>query len=202
MDLEERLNILEMNVQCIVRYIYSMQQATMGFSLPSPPPRLPFEREPSAPANPCNHHLLPAPTPTAPPVPSSGGVPAGRGGFQPSPLSSHLHFGLDPQLRAHWADVYSRLVRAGKLRSDQVTSANFTYLMCGEGTPALGPIRWYGSTRELAYMVRRHLNSKWEVALASFKDKNDNPLPKTLKNTKAPSVQNMEKIDRIFRTKD
>lgn len=112
------------------------------------------------------------------------------------------HFGLDKSMMAHWADVYSRLVRAGKLRSDQVTSANFTYLMCGEGTPALGPIRWYGSTRELAYMVRRHLNSKWEVALASFKDKNDNPLPKTLKNTKAPSVQNMEKIDRIFRTKD
>lgn len=113
-----------------------------------------------------------------------------------------LHFGLDATRRAHWADVYSRLVAEKKIHADEVTSMNFTYLMCGEGTPAIGPIRWYGSTRELAYMVRRHLNSRWEVALVSFKDKNDNPLPKTLKNTKAPSDQNMKKIDHIFRTKD
>lgn len=112
------------------------------------------------------------------------------------------HFGLDPQQRAHWADVYSRLVRAGKLCPDEVTSANFTFLMCGEGTPAIGPIRWYGTTRELAYMVRRHLNSNWEVALVAFKDKNNNTLPKTFKNTKAPSDQNMKKIDYLFRKKD
>ena len=37
----------------------------------------------------------------------------------------------------------------------------FTYLMCGDGTPPLAPIRWYGSTRELAYMVRTQLNSNW-----------------------------------------
>ena len=112
------------------------------------------------------------------------------------------HFGLDPQQRAHWADVYSRLVRAGKLCPDEVTSAHFSYLMCGEGMPAPGPIRWHSSTRELAYLVRRHLNSNWEVALVAFKDKNNNTLPKTFKNTKAPSDQNMKKIDYLFRKKD
>ncbi len=169
MDIEERLNRLEMSVDCIVKFLYSMQQTAMGFSVPSPPPRLPFEHE-EQPA------LLTAPT--------------------------HLHFGLDPQLRAHWADAYSRLVVEKKLRADEVSSANFTYIMCGAGTPPLAPIRWYGPTRELAYMVRTPLNSRWEVALATFKDKNDNPLPKTLKNTKTPSDQNMRKIDLIFRKKD
>lgn len=112
------------------------------------------------------------------------------------------HFGLDKNRKAHWVDVYSRLVAAKKLHADEVTSANFTFLMCGEGTPAIGPIRWYGTTRELAYMVRRHLNSNWEAALVAFKDKNNNTLPKTFKNTKAPSDQNMKKIDCIFRKKD
>ena len=118
------------------------------------------------------------------------------------PSSPALHFNLDPHQRAHWVDVYSRLVVAGKLRSSEVSCTNFTYLLCGVGTPPLNPIRWYGSTRELAYMIRTQLNSRWEVALAVFKDKNNNPLPKTLKNTKAPSEQNMKKIDLIFRKKD
>ena len=118
------------------------------------------------------------------------------------PSSPALHFNLDPHQRAHWADVYSRLVATGKLRSCEVSCTNFTYLLCGAGTPPLNPIRWYGSTRELAYMIRTQLNSRWEVALAVFKDKNNNPLPKTLKNTKAPSEQNMKKIDLIFRKKD
>lgn len=112
------------------------------------------------------------------------------------------HFGLDKNRKAHWVDVYSRLVAAKKLHADEVTSANFSYLMCGEGTPAPGSIRWHGSTRELAYLVRRHLNSNWEVALVAFKDKNNNTLPKTFKNTKAPSDQNMKKIDYLFRKKD
>ncbi len=112
------------------------------------------------------------------------------------------HFGMDKNRKAHWVDVYSRLVAAKKLHADEVTSANFTFLMCGEGTPAIGPIRWYGTTRELAYMVRRHLNSNREVALVAFKDKNNNTLPKTFKNTKAPSDQNMKKIDYLFRKKD
>ena len=112
------------------------------------------------------------------------------------------HFGLDKNRKAHWVDVYSRLVAAKKIRADEVTSAHFSYLMCGEGTPAPGPIRWHGSTRELAYLVRRHLNSNWEVALVAFKDKNNNTLPKTFKNTKAPSDQNMKKIDYLFRKKD
>ena len=169
MDIEERLNRLEMNMDCIVSFIYRMQQTTMGFSIQQPPPRLPFERE-EQPA------LLTAP--------------------------AHLHFGLDPQLRAHWADVYGRLLAARKLRADEVSSMNFTYLMCGAGTAPLGPVRWYGTTRELAYMVRTQLNSKWEVAFTAFNDKNNNPLPKTLKNTKAPSAENMKKIDLIFRKKD
>ncbi len=112
------------------------------------------------------------------------------------------HFGLDATQRAHWADVYSRLVRAGKLCPDEVTSAHFSYLLCGEGTAPIGPVRWHGSTRELAYMVRTHLNSRWEVALAMFKDKKGSELPKTLKNTKAPSDQNMKNIDYLFRKKD
>lgn len=112
------------------------------------------------------------------------------------------HFGLDAASRAHWADVYSRLLAAGKLHSDEVSSTNFTYLMCGAGTAPLGPIRWYGTTRELAYMIRTQLNSRWEVALATFNDKKGSALPKTLKNTKAPSTQNMKKIDLIFRKKD
>ena len=167
-SIEERLNTLEMNVDCIVKFLYSMQQTAIAFSVPSPTLRLPFEREEEPP-------LLTART---------------------------LHFGLDATQRAHWADVYSRLVAAKKLRADEVTSAHFTYLLCGEGTPAIGHVRWYGSTRELAYMVRTHLNSRWEVALATFKDKKGSELPKTLKNTKAPSVQNMKKIDYLFRKKD
>lgn len=112
------------------------------------------------------------------------------------------HFGLDTSKRAHWADVYSRLVAARKLHADEVSSANFTYLLCGAGTAPLAPVRWYGTTRELAYMVRRHLNSRWDAALASFNDKNDSPLPKTLKNTKSPSDKSAQKIDCIFRTRD
>lgn len=112
------------------------------------------------------------------------------------------YFGLDKSQKAHWVDVYSRLVAAKKIHADEVTSANFTFLMCGEGTPAIGPIHWYGTTRELAYMVRRHLNSRWEVALISFKDKNNKALPKTLKNTKAPCDNSAQKMDYIFRKKD
>lgn len=118
------------------------------------------------------------------------------------PLSPTPHFGLDATKRAYWADVYSRLVAEKKIKACEVSSANFTYLMCGVGTAPIATIRWYGSTRELAYVVRRYLNSRWEVALVVFKDKKDNKLPKTLKNTKAPSDQNMRKIDHIFRTKD
>lgn len=112
------------------------------------------------------------------------------------------HFGLDPQQRTHWADVYSRLVRAGKLCPDEVTSAHFSYLMCGEGTPAPGPIRWHGSTRELAYMVRQHLGSRWSVALAAFNDKNDRPLPPSFQNSKPPAAPSAAKIDLIFRSRD
>lgn len=116
--------------------------------------------------------------------------------------SQRLHFGLDASRRAHWADVYSRLVMAGKLKACEVTSANFTYLCCGEGTPAVGPIRWYGSTRELAYMVRQHLGARWEVALVSFKDKSDNTLPQSFSHTKAPAPSAAQKIDSFFRMRD
>lgn len=112
------------------------------------------------------------------------------------------HFGLDAASRAHWADVYSRLLTAGKLRANEVSSSNFTYLLCGAGTAPLGPIRWYGTTRELAYMVRRHLNSRWDVALDWFKDRKDNPLPKSFKNTKPPCDESAAKIDYLFRKKD
>ncbi len=156
-------------MESIARFLYSMQQTAMSFSLQPPTPRLPFEPEAQPP-------LLTAP--------------------------AHLHFGLDATQRAHWADVYSRMVSAGKLRAGEVSSMNFTYLLCGAGTAPLGPIRWCGTTRELAYMVRRHLNSRWEVALVAFKDKNNNTLPKTFKNTKAPSDQNMKKIDYLFCKKD
>lgn len=167
-SIEERVTALETNWLTLANAIYAMIQNTMGTELPTPPPRLPFERE-----------------------------------EEPALLTARArHFGLDAARRAHWADVYSRLVAAKKLHADEVTSANFTFLMCGEGTPAIGPIRWYGTTRELAYMVRTHLNSNWEVALVAFKDKNNNTLPKTFKNTKAPSDQNMKKIDYLFRKKD
>lgn len=33
MNIEERLNRLEMNMDCIVSFIYKMQQTTMGFSI-------------------------------------------------------------------------------------------------------------------------------------------------------------------------
>ncbi len=115
---------------------------------------------------------------------------------------SIAHFGLSPQLRAHWVDVYSRMVTAGIIKSKEVTSVNFVWLMCGEGTAPAHPIKWHGSTRELAYMVRRYLDSRWDVAQYSFKDKNDNQLPKTLKNTKAPNDESIKKIDRIFSIKD
>ncbi len=119
---------------------------------------------------------------------------------QPQPASQHC--GLDSYQRAHWADVYSRLVAAGLLHSDEVTSANFTFLLCGIGTPASGPIHWHGTTRGLAYMVRNYLQSRWEVALCAFSDKNDRPLPPTLKNTKAPSPKTARTIDRCFRPRD
>ena len=50
------------------------------------------------------------------------------------PQAASQHFGLDSHQRAHWADVHSRLVAAGLLHSDEVTSANFTFLLCmGQG---------------------------------------------------------------------
>ena len=119
---------------------------------------------------------------------------------QPQPAPQHC--GLDSYQRAHWADVYSRLVAAGLLHSDEVTSANFTFLLCGIGTPASGPIHWHGTTRGLAYMVRNWLNSRWEVALCAFNDKNGRPLPPTLKNTKAPNAKTARTIDRCFRPRD
>lgn len=118
------------------------------------------------------------------------------------PAPTHLHFGLDAMQRAHWADVYSRMVSAGKLRAGEVSSMNFTYLLCGAGTAPLGPIRWYGTTRELAYMVRRHLNSRWDVALAWFKDRKDSPLPKSFRNAKPPCGDSAAKIDHLFRKRD
>ena len=180
-SLEERVTTLETSLLTMANAIYAMIQNNMGTELPKPPPRLPFEQESSAPTNPCNHHLLPAPTPKA---------------------TFHLHFNLDPHQRAHWADVYSRLVATGKLRSSEVSCTNFTYLLCGVGTPPLNPIRWYGSTRELAYAVRQYLVANWEVALAAFNDKNDRPLPKSFSHSKAPSAQSIQKIDYIFRNRD
>ena len=88
---------------------------------------------------------------------------------QPQPSSQHC--GLDPHQRVHWADVYSRLVAAGLLHYDEVTSANFTFLLCGIGTPAPGPIHWHGTTRGLAYMVRNYLQSRWDVALVGRRDR-------------------------------
>ncbi len=120
----------------------------------------------------------------------------------PQLLSPAVHFGLDARQRAHWADVYSRMVMAGKLHTNEVSSMNFTYLLCGAGTAPLGPIRWCGTTRELAYMVRRHLGSRWEVALAVFNDKNNRPLPQSIKNTKPPCDKSAQKIDYFFRKKD
>ena len=111
------------------------------------------------------------------------------------------HFALDPHQRARWADVYSRLVVEKKIKPCEVSSANFTYLLCGEGTPAAAPIRWYGTTRELAYMVRRYLNSRWDVALVAFNDKKGRELPKTFRNTNAPNADSMKTIDQIFRIK-
>lgn len=118
------------------------------------------------------------------------------------PLPASQHCGLAPHQRAHWADVYSSLVAAGLLHSDEVTSANFTFLLCGIGTPASVPIHWHGTTRGLAYMVRNYLQSRWEVALCAFIDKNNRPLPPTLKNTKAPSPQTARTIDRCFHQRD
>jgi hypothetical protein len=111
-----------------------------------------------------------------------------------------LHFGLDAKQLAHWADVYSHLVTAGMIKKSEVSSENFTWLLCGEGTAPLKPIRWYKSTRALAYMVRVYLNSKWEVAITYFKDKNDSKLPESFKNSSAPSQKSREKIDQIFHT--
>ena len=118
------------------------------------------------------------------------------------PAAASQHCGLDSHQRAHWADVYSRLVAAGLLHYDEVTSTNFTFLLCGIGTPASGPIHWHGTTRGLAYMVRNYLQSRWEVALCAFNDKNDSPLPPTLKNTKAPNTKTARTIDRCFRPRD
>ena len=50
------------------------------------------------------------------------------------PAAASQHCGLDSHQRAHWADVYSRLVAAGLLHYDEVTSTNFTFLLCGIGT--------------------------------------------------------------------
>ena len=115
------------------------------------------------------------------------------------PQAASQHCGLDSRQRAHWADVYSRLVAAGLLHSDEVTSANFTFLLCGIGTPASGPIHWHGTTRGLAYMVRNWLNSRWEVALYAFNDKNGRPLPPTPRRQNAKTART---IDHCFRPRD
>lgn len=108
------------------------------------------------------------------------------------------HFGLDKSMMAHWADVYRRLTAAGLIKAGEVSKTNFNWLMCGEGTAPLEPIRWYGSTRVLADMVRRYLNSRWEIAMVCFKDKKGNELPKTFKNTSAPNADSAKIIDQIF----
>jgi hypothetical protein len=66
------------------------------------------------------------------------------------PMRTPRHFGLDTAKRAHWVDVYSRLVAGHKIKACEVTGDNFAYLMCGEGTAPQRRIRWYGTTRELA----------------------------------------------------
>ena len=117
-------------------------------------------------------------------------------------VSTGLHFGLDAGDTAHWVDVHSRMVSEGLIKPGEVTSANLCWLMCGRGTQPTGRIRWYGTTRQLAYMVRRYLGSKWDVAQESFNDKNDNALSPTLQNSKPPSDDSAKKIDFVFRKKD
>lgn len=112
--------------------------------------------------------------------------------------STIAHFGLDKNMMAHWGDAYSRLAAAGLIKAREVSKTNFTWLMCGEGTAPLEPIRWYGSTRVLADMVRRYLNSRWEIAMVCFKDKKGNELPKSFKNTSAPNANSAKIIDQIF----
>ncbi len=108
------------------------------------------------------------------------------------------HFGLEKGRLAHWVDVYSRLTSAGMIRAGETSKANFTWIMCGEGTAPREPIRWHGTTRELAYIIRRYLNSRWEVASRCFKDKKGSALPKNLKSTSAPSGNSAQKMDSIF----
>ncbi len=167
-SLEERVITLETNVNSIVRFIYAMQQTTMGFSIQSPTTNLPFEQEEQAPLLPMRPH----------------------------------HFGLDAAKRAHWVTVYGRLVAEKKLKACEVSGDNFTYLLCGVGTAPQGRIRWYGTTRELAYMVRQHLGAQWDAAAFWFNDKNDKVLPRSFSHSKAPSEKLVQKIDHIFRTRD
>lgn len=120
------------------------------------------------------------------------------GGDDEDGKSTIAHFGLDKNMMAHWGDAYSRLAAAGLIKAREVSKTNFTWLMCGEGTAPLEPIRWYGSTRVLADMVRRYLNSRWEIAMVCFKDKKGNELPKSFKNTSAPNANSAKIIDQIF----
>ena len=136
---------------------------------------------------------LPTPTPT---------LPFERQEQAPLlPMRPH-HFGLDATKRAHWVAVYGRLVAEKKLKACEVSGDNFTYLLCGVGTAPQGRIRWYGTTRELAYMVRQHLGAQWDVAAFWFNDKNDKVLPRSFSHSKAPTEKLVQKIDHIFRTRD
>ena len=117
-------------------------------------------------------------------------------------VSTDMHFGMDPCNTAHWTDVYSRLVSEGLIKAGEVTRENFLWLMCGKGTKPVERICWHGTKRQLAYMVRRYLNSRWDVATKSFNDKNDNALPQSLMTSKPPCPDSAKIIDQIFNKRD
>ena len=116
----------------------------------------------------------------------------------PEPPPRFPHFGLSAEEQRHWADTYRRLVGEQLLDNGDTTLTEWKYVCCGCCEAPRHPVEWQGSASALAYMVRRHLGGKWEIAHRVFVLKGHQALPVNLKTTHNPSQKMQNKIDAAF----
>lgn len=115
----------------------------------------------------------------------------------------HFSMGHTADDIRYWSTVYRRLVHRNYLASQEVACADFVYVVCGPTSvlshPPEGQIRWLCPTRSLAYIVRIHLNRRWEVAQEWFLDKNGRPLPPSFHKTNPPKKEStLAEIESLF----
>jgi len=98
----------------------------------------------------------------------------------------------------HWAGVYSRLIDAKWLWSNEVGCGEWVYVCCGRRTAPAGLVIWHGTTAALAYIVREKFGGKWFVAHQLFTLANGKNLPISFESTKAPCKKVCDQIEIIF----